>query len=90
MAYTYMVEVDGLLDVSRLEELVERYISTNGPVTRQIITTPLFFIDQYLEELECIKLFLNKHNVPTERDGKPLSYVGRIEAYAEMKEEKCT
>lgn len=40
------------------------------------------------EELECIKLFLNKHNVPTERDGKPLSCVGRIEAYAEMKKKE--
>jgi hypothetical protein len=34
------------------------------------------------EELECIRMFLDKHNVPKEIDGVPLSYVGRIMCYA--------
>lgn len=35
------------------------------------------------EQLECIKLFLDKANVPThDEDSKPYSYVGRIEQFA--------
>lgn len=31
-----------------------------------------------LEELECVKMWLNKMNAPTEREGKTLSVIGRI------------
>lgn len=32
------------------------------------------------EELECVKMYLNKLDVPTEKDGQKLSIVGRIQA----------
>lgn len=32
------------------------------------------------EELECIKMHLDRLGVPTEKEGKKLSYVGRIQA----------
>lgn len=30
------------------------------------------------EELECIKMWLDKQKVPTHLEGNPLSYIGRI------------
>lgn len=35
------------------------------------------------EELECIKMHLDRLGVPTEKEGKKLSYVGRIQALME-------
>lgn len=35
------------------------------------------------EELECVKMYLDKLGVPKERDGQKLSYVGRIQALME-------
>ena len=35
------------------------------------------------EELECVKMYLDKLGVPKEKDGQKLSYVGRIQALTE-------
>lgn len=32
------------------------------------------------EELECVRLWLDRQHAPTEKDGQKLSYVGRIQA----------
>jgi hypothetical protein len=34
--------------------------------------------EQAEEELECLRMFLDKHRVPTEHGGVPLSMVGRV------------
>jgi hypothetical protein len=34
--------------------------------------------EQAEEELECLRMFLDKHRVPTKHDGIPLSLVGRV------------
>jgi hypothetical protein len=35
------------------------------------------------EELECVKMYLDKLGIPKEKDGQKLSYVGRIQALVE-------